>query len=144
MNIQGTKKCFFYVQNERGEIMFKIDTNKNIYLTRGDVATINVTAKNSDGTDYVFKKDEVVRFNVFSKNACHDIVIRKDVVIEEETNVVNILLTSAETRFGELINKPVDYWYEIIINPDTAPQTIVGYLEYPTIFKLLPEGGSDL
>ena len=36
--------------------MFKIDTNKNIYLTRGDVATISVTAKNIDGTDYVFKK----------------------------------------------------------------------------------------
>ena len=124
--------------------MFKIDTNKNIYLTRGDYATINVKAKNIDGTDYTFKKDEVVRFNVFSRNACHDIVIRKDIVIEEDKDTVSINLTSAETRFGELINKPVDYWYEIIINPDTAPQTIVGYLEYPTIFRLLPEGGTDI
>lgn len=124
--------------------MFKIDTNKNIYLTRGDIATLNVTAKQSDGSDYTFKVGDIVRFNVFTKSACHDIVIRKDITIEEETTVANIPLTSAETRFGELINKPVDYWYEIVINPDTAPQTIVGYLENPTIFKLLPEGGSDV
>ena len=30
---------------------------------------------------------------------------------------------------------------ENVLNPETAPQTIVGYLEKPTIFRLLPEGG---
>lgn len=121
--------------------MFKIEANKNIYLTRGDIATINVTAKNSDGSDYTFKSGDVVRLNIFQKASCHSMVLKKDITIEEETTVANIPLTSQETKIGELISKPVDYWYEIVLNPETAPQTIVGYLEQPTIFKLLPEGG---
>lgn len=121
--------------------MFKIEANKNIYLTRGDVATINVTAKNSDGSDYVFKDGDVVRLNVFQKANCHSMVLKKDVTIEKETTVASIYLTSIETKIGDLISKPVDYWYEIVLNPETAPQTIVGFLELPTIFKLLPEGG---
>ena len=121
--------------------MFKIEANKNIYLTRGDVATINVTAKNSDGSDYVFKVGDVVRLNVFQKANCHSMVLKKDVTIEKETTVASIYLTSIETKIGDLISKPVDYWYEIVLNPETAPQTIVGFLELPTIFKLLPEGG---
>ena len=121
--------------------MFKIDANKNIYLTRGDIATINVVAKNSDGSDYVFKSGDVVRLNVFQKASCHSMVLKKDVTIEAETTVASIYLTSTETKIGDLISKPVDYWYEIVLNPETAPQTIIGYLELPTIFKLLPEGG---
>lgn len=121
--------------------MFKIDANKNIYLTRGDIATINVTAKESNNSDYTFKNGDVVRLNVFQKASCHTMVLKKDVVVEEETTVVNIPLTSQETKIGDLISKPVDYWYEIVLNPETAPQTIVGYLEEPTVFKLLPEGG---
>ena len=121
--------------------MFKIDTNKNIYLTRGDVATISVTAKNIDGTDYVFKKDDLLRLNVFKKNASHSIVIKKDITILEDTTEVDIPLISEDTRFSELINKPVEYWYEIVLNPDTEPQTLVGYFEVPTIFRILPEGG---
>lgn len=121
--------------------MFKIDSRKNIYITRGDIATINVTATFNDGTEYKFKKDDIVRLNVFEKDNSHSVVIKKDVVVEEEKTMVNIPLVSEDTRFGELISNPVDYWYEIIINPDTAPQTIVGYLDNPTIFRLLPEGG---
>ena len=121
--------------------MFKIDTNKNIYLTRGDIATLNVSAKSSDNSDYTFKKGDIVRLNVFEKNNSHEVVIKKDIIIEADAIIVNIPLVSEDTRFGELISKPVDYWYEVIINPDTAPQTIVGYLDNPTIFRLLPEGG---
>ena len=133
----------FLCLKERGEMMFKIDANKNIYLTRGDIATINVSAKNSDGSDYTFKKDDVVRLNVFKKADCQSIILKKDVNITSNTKVANIPLTSAETKIGDLISKPVDYWYEIVLNPETAPQTIIGYLENPTIFKLLPEGGDS-
>jgi hypothetical protein len=121
--------------------MFKIDTNKNIYLTRGDVATIFVTAKNGNGSDYTFKNGDVLRLNVFKKADAHTMVLKKDVLVEEETLTVSIALTSQDTKIGELISKPIDYWYEIVLNPETAPQTIIGYLENPTVFKLLPEGG---
>lgn len=121
--------------------MLKIDKNKNIYLTRGDVATINITAKNANGTNYLFKKGDVVRMIVFEKMDCSSILLKKDITIEEETTIAKIPLTSAETKIGELIIKPVDYWYEVVLNPETEPQTIVGYLESPTIFRLLPESG---
>lgn len=123
--------------------MFKIDANKNIYLTRGDIATISLTAKNNDGSEYTFKKGDIVRLNVFKKQSPHSIILTKDVVVAEDGLTINIPLSSAETKIGELICKPVEYWYEIVLNPETAPQTIVGYLEVPTIFKLLPEGGDQ-
>jgi hypothetical protein len=123
--------------------MFRTDKNKNIYLTRGDIATLSVTAKNSDGSFYTFKSGDILRLNIFDKKDCSSIFLKKDVVIEKETTNAKIQLTSAETKIGELITKPVDYWYEIILNPETAPQTIVGYLDNPTIFQLLPESGDN-
>jgi hypothetical protein len=130
---------FFYVKREVIK-MFKINSDKSIWLTRGDVATINVTAKNSDKTQYTFKKGDILRFNVFQKNSCHKIVMSKDVTIDADKTEVQISLTSNDTRIGDIISKPVEYWYEIALNPDTAQQTIVGYAEEPAILKLLPEG----
>jgi hypothetical protein len=123
--------------------MFKIDSKKNIYLTRGDIATINVTAKNSDGTDYEFKVDDVVKFIVFKKLACNYVVLEKEVTLTENANVVPISLSSSDTKIGDVLNRPVDYWYEVVLNPDTAPQTIIGYFDEPAIFRLLPEGGTE-
>ena len=37
------------------------------------------------------------------------------------------MLSSEETKIGNVISKPVVYWYEIEINPDSAPITIIGY-----------------
>ena len=59
----------------------------------------------------------------------------------QPTDLVTISLSSTDTRIGEIINKPVDYWYEIELNPDTTPQTIIGYdADGPKILKLFPEG----
>ena len=118
--------------------MFRIYANNNICLTRGDIANLSITAKNIDGTDYIFKVDDVVRLNIFKKGDC-TVVLKKEITIQEETTNVNISLTSEETKIGDLINKPTEYWYEIVLNPDTYPQTIVGYMDSPTVFKLLPE-----
>lgn len=123
--------------------MFRTDKNRDIYLTRGDIATLRITAKNSDGSFYTFKRGDVLRLNIFDKKDCSSILLKKDIVIEKETTDAKIQLTSAETKIGELITKPVEYWYEVVLNPETEPQTIVGYLDNPTIFKLLPEGGDS-
>lgn len=42
-----------------------------------------------------------------------------------------------------MVNKPTDFWYEVELNPDTAPQTIIGYDKETgaKIFRLYPEGG---
>ena len=38
--------------------MIKIDEEKTIHLTRGDSATIVVTAQNYDGSNYEFQKGD--------------------------------------------------------------------------------------
>lgn len=115
--------------------------DKSIYLTRGDIAVIQVSASKSDDEDYMFQPGDTIRFKVFEKNRCDSVLIQKDVVVESETLNVDIPLTSNDTKFGDLIHKPKDYWYEIELNPDTTPQTIVGYdVDGPKIFRLFPEG----
>lgn len=119
--------------------MFKIE-NKTIHLTRGDIATIGIKAKNADGTEYTFKKDDVVRLNVFKRKDCSCVVIKKDAKAIEGTNEVELNLTSENTKIDELISKPIKYWYEVVLNPDTNPQTIIGYdIEGAKEFILYPE-----
>ena len=128
--------------------MFRInEKTKEINLTRGDIACIEVGALNDDETDYVFEIGDVVRLKVFEKKKCHCVVLEKDTTVEISGTTVEINLTSEDTKIGDIISKDVDYWYEIELNPDTAPQTIIGYeideetkKPWEKIFKLLPEG----
>ena len=65
-------------------------------------------------------------------------------MVDAESQAVFISLGSGETKVGGVINRPQDYWYEIELNPDTMPQTIVGYdSDGPKVFRLLPEGGDS-
>lgn len=121
--------------------MFIINNDKSIYLTRGDIAVVQVSASKSNSEDYMFQPGDTIRFKVFEKNRCDSVLIQIDVVVESETLNVDIPLTSNDTKIGDLIHKPKDYWYEIELNPDTTPQTIVGYdVDGPKIFRLFPEG----
>lgn len=121
--------------------MFVINDDLTINITRGDAVLFSVGATMGE-SDYEFQPDDVVRFKVFAKKNCNDVVLQKDVTVTETTNAVRISLDSEDTRIGEIISKPVDYWYEVELNPDTCPQTIVGYDENGAkVFKLYPEGG---
>lgn len=121
--------------------MFVINEDKSIYLTRGDIANIEVTAKNAEGNAYTFQKGDVVRIKVFEKKGCECVVLQKDVVVEAEATAVTIFLGKEDTTIGEIISKPKDYWYEVELNPETLPQTIIGYDEDGAkVFKLFPEG----
>lgn len=125
--------------------MFVINEDKSIYVTRGDSAAfvlqaIDVIDNNGEKLNE-FKAGEVIRFKVFEKNACEKVVLQKDFPIEESTDTVTMDFTENDTRFGEIISKPTDYWYEIELNPFTEPQTIIGYDEEGAkIFRLYPEG----
>lgn len=110
-------------------------------ITRGDAAVFSVGA-NVGETTYTFREGDVVRFKVFAKKDCAEVVLTKDVEVTEETSTVEITLDGEDTTIGEVINKPVDYWYEIELNPDTYPQTIIGYDDNGAkVFRLYPEGG---
>lgn len=121
--------------------MFKIDDNLIIHITRGDIGTIIVTAENDDGTDYEFQVGDIVRIGVYTAKNMNDLKTKKDVAVSTKGTEVTINLEEEDTRIGDIINKPKDYWYEIELNPETNSQTIVGYDENGAkIFRLYPEG----
>ena len=119
--------------------MFKINDDMTIECTRGDVAAFTVGA-NVGGSPYTFRDGDVVRFSVFGKKDCSEVVLRKDTKVTASTSAVEIELSGEDTRIGEVISKPVDYWYEVELNPETYPQTIIGYDQGGAkVFKLYPE-----
>ena len=125
--------------------MFKIDDESTIHITRGDAGCICVFAEDEKGQDYIFQPNEKVRFKVTEKKNTSNVVLEKTVTITKVTTSVNIILEKADTKIGDFINKPTNYWYEIELNPDSNDvQTILGYDEDgPKIFTLYPEGGDS-
>lgn len=120
--------------------MFIVNEDSSIFCTRGDAGGFNVQATLA-GEAYTFRAGDVVRFKVFAKKDCENVVLQKDVTVSEDTAQVGIFLDGDDTKFGEVISKPTDYWYEVELNPETKPQTILGYDEEGAkIFKLFPEG----
>lgn len=113
--------------------MFKIEDNK-IYLTRGDCCTISLSVK-----DYSFKVGDIVTFCLYNKRALNEKpVLKKSITLEQDTDNVDIELTSLDTKIGEMKNTPVEYWYEIELN---NKQTLIGYDEDGAkILMLYPEG----
>jgi hypothetical protein len=121
--------------------MFVVNEDMTIHITRGDAAAFSVGASAGE-TAYTFQRGDVVRFKVFAKKDCTNVVLQKDVVVTEAAELVEVVLDGGDTKIGEVISKPVDYWYEVELNPDTHPQTIIGYDEDGAkVFKLFPEGG---
>lgn len=123
--------------------MFVINEEDNsIYITRGDVAFFSVSSETDDGEAFKFHPGDVVRFKVYGKKNCGNVVLSKDFGIEEETEEALIYLEEKDTKIGNVISKPVDYWYEVELNPYTDPQTIIGYDDEDgaKIFRLFPEG----
>ena len=112
---------------------------KTINITRGDNGTIKVKTKTSTGY-YTFSQGDEIEFKVYNKRGYElEPVIYKKIVLEEDTQEVEIDLSSDDTRIGEIINKEKEYWYEIQLNGNI---TLIGYSESegPAIFMLLPEG----
>jgi hypothetical protein len=119
--------------------MFRINEDMTIECTRGDAVLFSVGA-NINGEAYSFSVGEVVRFSVFGKKDCTNVVLQKDTTIRQPSNKVRIELSGEDTKIGEAINKATDYWYEVELNPDSYPQTIIGYdQDGAKVFRLYPE-----
>lgn len=120
--------------------MFKVNDDNSIYVTRGDAALIDVTAT-FDGKPYTFMPGDLVRIKVYKKKKATDVVLEKDFPVTAATQNVQIYLSEEDTKIGDVISKPVDFWYEVELNPLSDPQTIIGYDEDGAkVFKLFPEG----
>lgn len=122
--------------------MFTFESDNTINLTRGDVLFFDVMAKDRDtGESYIFQAGDIVRITVYGKKDCTNVVLEKDFLVETPSEAVTIFLEKDETKFEEPINKPKVYWYEVVLNPDDKPQTIIGYGEDgAAILRLYPEG----
>ena len=119
--------------------MFVVNDDLSIYATRGDTVFFNVTA-HDHGIPYKFQPGDIVRMAIYGKKEATNCVMQKDFPVEEVTETVFIYLEEEDTKIEESISKHKDYWYEIVLNPDTIPQTIIGYDEDGAkIFRLFPE-----
>lgn len=120
--------------------MFVLNDDLSIYATRGDIVFFSVTAEDK-GEVYTFKAGDMVRIKVFGKKDTKSIVLQKDFPVMNDCTEVEIYLDKEDTKIGEVISKPKDYWYEVELNPLNNPQTIIGYDEDGAkVFKLFPEG----
>lgn len=123
-----------------GETVYWYDTkNKTLYNANYKESMVDV--KTLTLQLHTFNVGDIVRFKVFKKKDCGCIEIQKDVEVTGAVTNLDIELTKDDTKIGGLISKPVDYWYEIELNPDTEPQTVIGYDDDgEKIFRLFPEG----
>lgn len=123
--------------------MFKIDKDgKTLLVTRGDKGSVKVKKKISEGVFEPFYENDVVSFNLKNNFGDNEPVLRKKVIVQENTNVVTFNFSKDDTTIGDLISSPVLYQYDIAVNED---MTILGYDDEtgPKYFKLFPEGSND-
>lgn len=123
--------------------MFKQDEKKpdRLLVTRGDRGLVYVTCTDKISKNkYVFQPGDKVSFVVVPKGGYTEgAVLRKDVFVKEESTEVAIPLTSVDTKIEDVIDKPTDYWYNVVLNDDL---TIIGSNEKgEKIFRLYPEVG---
>ena len=119
--------------------MFTINDDLSIYANRGDIVFFSVTAEDN-GNPYKFQPGDIVRMSIYGKKDAETCYMQKDFPVAEVTENVFIYLTEEDTKLEDIISKHKDYWYEVVLNPDTAPQTIIGYDEDGAkVFRLFPE-----
>jgi hypothetical protein len=116
----------------------KID-GTTIRLNRGDVLNLSLTLKLESGSDYTFEVGDKIVFSVYKKSKMNEkAVLLKEITVSEQAQSVTVALTKEETKIGEMISKPVEYWYEVELNDQ---YTVIGYDDDgPKLLVLYPEG----
>lgn len=120
---------------------------KKITVNRGDKLEFTYKipiAKDEEGNTifYTILPEDEITFGVYEENGFDKpAVILEKFQVNEPSESIDIVVEKEKTKIGELINEPVDYWYEIVLNDET---TTIGYTdeEGPKIFKLMPEGSN--
>ena len=110
-----------------------------IKINRGDILPLRLTIPIDEHTNYTFQVGDTIVFGVYgAKKMSQPALLLKEVTVAQESEYVDILLTSEDMKIGDLIDKPTDYWYEVELNGE---QTVIGYDdEGAKILRLFPEG----
>lgn len=115
--------------------------DRTIKIHRGDEGTIVYDIFVSDSERYMFQIGDRINFTVFEKKGYDkNPILKKEILINEEKQEVEIVLNKEDTTIGESDNKPKTYWYEISLN---NTQTTNGYdsNDGPAEFIILPAKG---
>lgn len=117
------------------------EETKTIKVNRGDKLPLTLSLPIDEENNYTFKVGDKVTFGVYEKKGySKNAMLLKEIIVEEERKFVDISLTGEETRIGELIDKPVEYVYEIQLNDD---ETVIGQDDDgDKIFELWAEGSN--
>lgn len=120
--------------------MFKIE-EKTIRISRGNKATIELKVPVDDDY-YEFQINDKIALKIYEQKGLNKIYLKKIITdIKQASKTVDINIKASDSEIGELENKPITYWYEIILNDE---QTLIGYDdEGPKEFILYPEGYDD-
>ena len=122
--------------------MFTLNDDLSIYANRGDNVFFSLSVLDGEES-YPFVAGDLVTMRIFARKDAANVLLEKEFPVFEEKTGIEIVLTAQDTKFGPVISKPTDYWYEIELFREGNTQTIVGYDEEgPKIFRLYPEGGA--
>lgn len=118
--------------------MLQIDGYK-LSANRGDVGTFDFKTNVKGDGEYYFNVGDVLSFGIYNKKEMDkDPLFFKEYTVNEPTNIVTIVFENEDLSIGEIINKPVEYWYEIKLNNQS---TLLGYDKNgPKTFMIYPEG----
>lgn len=96
--------------------MFKIKNN-TFHVTWGDMGAFDISFD-----DYTFQADDEIRLKVYEANAMdEEPLLNKLLIVDADTDVATMTLTSADTQLGDPSNERITYWYEITLNHDQTP-----------------------
>lgn len=118
--------------------MQKID-GTTIKVNRGDELDLSLSLETDSGSTYEFENGDKIVFSLYNKGKMDgNALLMKEITATGGETSIDISFTNTETKIGTLINRPVEYWYEIELNDR---YTVVGYDEKGAkILMLYPEG----
>ena len=131
--------------------MFKINPNtKEISITRGDIATIELSINN-----YTFKVGDIIRFKVFKSKDCKCVELQKDIEIKRAATRATMNITDFEylkealaVDLAEMLAKDyslsVDEALNTLYNSDTyaklsTPETGLYFQSSLYVYSILKE-----
>ena len=107
--------------------MLNIDSDKNIYLTRGDNANITVVITDMEGTTYVPQEGDKILFTVKINCETEDIIMQKNISVSEVISIMHN--DTKDLKYGS-------YWYDVqVTTSGGGVYTVIG----PNRFNLVKE-----
>lgn len=115
-----------------------VDENETIHINRGDKLLLEYSIDNGD-TNYVFNEGDYITFAIYGSGKMNEFpFVFEKFIPTAGSDIVNIEIPSEKMKFGDYINKPKTYWYEIQLNNE---ETTTGYDKNGAKeLKLYPEG----